>query len=261
MQALHRSRALICFLKNKPALRRFRVTNSLNIHSRSPLLQQTALWTTVPVRYATSLPDQPQFDLSNPLLVKIASNPELVSTLQEFAELLQTKGIDVTSGEPPPITEAMKLFSDPQVREVSGRIARGLQAVGVPLDPQALMAMMPKHTTNVHATEKLESTSFQQLEEKVSEIDHDILGSEQKILEKEQDILKKEQKILEKEQKALEEEQNVLEKEQDILGKEQKVSGVEQKVSGVEQKVSEVEQMGTIGKFTTKIKSFFNSLF
>ncbi|CAG8457451.1 10313_t:CDS:1 [Paraglomus occultum] len=250
MQSLYRSRALICVLKNKPALRRFSVIHSLNIHSRSPSLQRIAPWT-VPTRYATSLPDQTQFDLSNPLLAKIASNPELVSTLQEFAELLQTKGIDVTSGEPPPVTEAMKLFSDPQVREVSGRIARGLQAVGVPLDPQVLMTMMPKPGTTVQPAEKVESTSFQQLdkEQKTSEIGQDILDGEPKILE---NVLAGEQDNLGKEQKVSGIEQNVLKKEQDSLGK-------EQKVSGVEQKVSEEEQRGIIGKLKTKFKSWFSA--
>ncbi|KAF7776395.1 hypothetical protein Agabi119p4_4788 [Agaricus bisporus var. burnettii] len=76
------------------------------------------------------------------LFQKLAGHPEAVYALEDFAKLMQAKGLDFSSGKPPSPLQMLKLASNSEFRESAKRVGEELQKAGVDMQSKELMQEM-----------------------------------------------------------------------------------------------------------------------
>ncbi|CAG8822086.1 999_t:CDS:1, partial [Racocetra fulgida] len=75
-----------------------------------------------------------KIDPNDPFITKIRSNPRILSTIQELVQLLQSKGVDLNSGQTPSMIQMAKLASDKEVSAKLVIIDSQLREAGITLD-------------------------------------------------------------------------------------------------------------------------------
>src|ERR1043165_2244079 len=59
----------------------------------------------------TPLGNNIKIDSNDPLVTKIRSDPQILASIQEFSQLLQGKGVDLSTGQMPSMLQMAKLAS------------------------------------------------------------------------------------------------------------------------------------------------------
>ncbi|ODV77709.1 uncharacterized protein CANTADRAFT_35064, partial [Suhomyces tanzawaensis NRRL Y-17324] len=70
----------------------------------------------------------------------LKNNPELAKLLDGFQSLLATKGI-ATGGQPPSLTQMMKILADKDIREHLSKLKAVLDASNIKINQQDLSAL------------------------------------------------------------------------------------------------------------------------
>ncbi|KAF8897347.1 hypothetical protein BD779DRAFT_1490324 [Infundibulicybe gibba] len=73
---------------------------------------------------------------------KLADKPEALVALEEFARLLQSSGVDLSSGKRPSTLQMLKLASNSEFRTGAQRVVEELQKAGVDFKSKEIMDEM-----------------------------------------------------------------------------------------------------------------------
>ncbi|PKC73655.1 hypothetical protein RhiirA1_325191, partial [Rhizophagus irregularis] len=73
---------------------------------------------------------------------KIRSDPEILVSIQEFSQLLQGKGVDISRGQMPSMLQMAKLASDKEINAKITNINTLLNRAGITLDSQTIQKFM-----------------------------------------------------------------------------------------------------------------------
>lgn len=74
------------------------------------------------------------------IITKLSSNPEIREILNEFQNLLQSKGFNPE--KPPSLMEMMRLFADKEVRALAGKLKGKFDEEGIAITPEQLNLFM-----------------------------------------------------------------------------------------------------------------------
>ncbi|KAJ8509504.1 hypothetical protein ONZ45_g8331 [Pleurotus djamor] len=74
------------------------------------------------------------------LFKKVSGDPETIKEMTLFFEMLQSKGIDPTSGKNPSTMQLLKLLGDSEFKEAAKRLQARFQALGVDLQYPEVLA-------------------------------------------------------------------------------------------------------------------------
>ncbi|PKC17590.1 hypothetical protein RhiirA5_346072 [Rhizophagus irregularis] len=83
-----------------------------------------------------------KIDPNDPLVTKIRSDPEILVSIQEFSQLLQGKGVDISRGQMPSMLQMAKLASDKEINAKITNINTLLNRAGITLDSQTIQKFM-----------------------------------------------------------------------------------------------------------------------
>ncbi|KAF0507731.1 hypothetical protein F8M41_018949 [Gigaspora margarita] len=86
--------------------------------------------------------DNMKIDPNDPFIVKIRSNPKILSSIRDLVQLLQSKGIDVTSGQGLSMMQMTKLATDKEVSKKLVVIDTQLREAGIVLDVETARKFM-----------------------------------------------------------------------------------------------------------------------
>ncbi|RIA85424.1 hypothetical protein C1645_676550, partial [Glomus cerebriforme] len=75
---------------------------------------------------------------NDPLVTKIRSDPQILVSIQEFSQLLQGKGVDLSTGQMPSMLQLAKLASDKEVNAKITAINSQLTKAGITLDAKTV---------------------------------------------------------------------------------------------------------------------------
>src|SRR3954453_6634082 len=90
----------------------------------------------------TPLDNNMKIDSNDPLVTKIRSDPQILTSIQEFSQLLQGKGVDLSTGQMPSMLQMAKLASDKEVNAKIMAINSQLTKAGITLDAQTIQKFM-----------------------------------------------------------------------------------------------------------------------
>ncbi|CAG8724044.1 27913_t:CDS:1 [Dentiscutata erythropus] len=86
--------------------------------------------------------DNMKIDPYDPFIVKIRSNPKILSSIKELVQLLQSKGIDLTNGQTPSMMQMARLATDKEVSKKLVVIDTQLREAGIVLDAETAQKFM-----------------------------------------------------------------------------------------------------------------------
>ncbi|CAG8549206.1 17650_t:CDS:1 [Gigaspora rosea] len=86
--------------------------------------------------------DNMKIDPNDPFIVKIRSNPKILSSIRDLVQLLQSKGVDVTRGQGLSMMQMTKLATDKEVSKKLVVIDTQLREAGIVLDVETARKFM-----------------------------------------------------------------------------------------------------------------------
>ncbi|EPQ32244.1 uncharacterized protein PFL1_00441 [Pseudozyma flocculosa PF-1] len=73
---------------------------------------------------------------------KVTQRPSAIEAIRNLVEIMKKNGIDMSSGEKPSMFQMMKLASNSEIREATGKLMHELKEAGMDVSPQALQKFM-----------------------------------------------------------------------------------------------------------------------
>ncbi|CAG8460686.1 17397_t:CDS:10 [Cetraspora pellucida] len=106
--------------------------------------------------------DNMRIDPNDPFVTKIRSNPRILSSIQELAQLLQSKGFNISSGQTPSMVQMARLASDKEVSAKLVIIDAQLREAGITLDGETARKFMNLSETNSKQDNNLSEINLRQ---------------------------------------------------------------------------------------------------
>ncbi|CAG8727526.1 7818_t:CDS:10 [Cetraspora pellucida] len=113
--------------------------------------------------------DNMRIDPNDPFVTKIRSNPRILSSIQELAQLLQRKGFNISSGQKPSMVQMARLASDKEVSAKLFIIDAQLREAGITLDGETARKFMNLSETNSKQDNNLSDINLRQSNNNLSE--------------------------------------------------------------------------------------------
>lgn len=101
---------------------------------------------------------------NDPIVARISQDPKLVASIQEFSEILKSKGFDLKERQMPSMLQMAKLATDSQVKQKLINLNKELKNAGIELNPETVQKYMtfapqgmekPTHKTPLNDNENI----------------------------------------------------------------------------------------------------------
>lgn len=153
------------YIKLKYVVPSLKNTTLLPISPTSPTCLQRQYHVTSGKFMNAPLDNNMKIDPNDPLVTKIRSDPEILVSIQEFSQLLQGKGVDLSRGQMPSMLQMAKLASDKEINAKITNINTLLNRAGITLDSQTIQKFMnwantdkaPELSVSQNSTQKIPS--------------------------------------------------------------------------------------------------------
>ncbi|KAF8528979.1 hypothetical protein BU17DRAFT_80131 [Hysterangium stoloniferum] len=107
-------------------------------NSHTTLLRASGFATTYRGRAASESPDFRE----TPLFRQLAANPDALTALKQFQQLMKEQGIELSASNPPSGIQLFRLLGNARFREGLQQLKSDLEKAGVNADPENAMAML-----------------------------------------------------------------------------------------------------------------------
>ncbi|CAJ0913328.1 8838_t:CDS:2 [Entrophospora sp. SA101] len=107
-------------------------------------IRVTLKYTIPNITYSTSLSTfyPKRVDPDDPIVTRISQDPKLMASIQEFSEILKSKGIDLGKRQMPSMLQMAKLATDGQVKQKLINLNKELKSAGIELNTETVQKYM-----------------------------------------------------------------------------------------------------------------------
>nr|CAG8440387.1 8454_t:CDS:2 [Entrophospora candida]CAG8476349.1 7594_t:CDS:2 [Entrophospora candida] len=81
-------------------------------------------------------------DSDDPVITKICENQNLLIFIEEFIQLLKSKGVNISAGETPPMFQVARLATDYEIKEKLEALDNEFQKAGIQFDTETAQKFM-----------------------------------------------------------------------------------------------------------------------
>ncbi|CAJ0762428.1 8145_t:CDS:1, partial [Entrophospora sp. SA101] len=81
-------------------------------------------------------------DSDDPVITKICENQNLLRFIEEFIQLLKSKGVNISAGETPPMFQVARLATDYEIKEKLEALDNEFQKAGIQFDTETAQKFM-----------------------------------------------------------------------------------------------------------------------